>query len=136
MWSITAKSFESRDGMVDRVNCIEIEWKTEDGKQVMSEKAGSGFLVEAGLVLLAMGFTGPGRNEIADGLGLERDGRGNIKVSAAGMTGADGIFSAGDMSTGQSLVVRAINDGRRCGAGIIKYLKRGSIRGKAFQDEQ
>ena len=80
-------------------------------------------MLEADLVLVAMGFERPERNPIVENLELEEDGRGNLKVSPGGMTGVAGVFGAGDMCLGQSLVVKAIADGRTAAQGIRKYLE-------------
>jgi glutamate synthase (NADPH/NADH) small chain len=76
------------------------------------------------MVLLAMGFTGPGNDTLIDGFGLERDARGNVKVDAGMMTSVKGVFSGGDMAHGQSLVVTAIHSGKQAARGIIDYLRR------------
>jgi len=104
------------------MRCVEIEWiKGEDGRMTFHDKPGSEFEVEAELVLLAMGFVGPGPNHLVDQLALEKDARGNINVDAKNMTSQPGIFSAGDMARGQSLVVRAIFDGRKVAYDMIDY---------------
>jgi len=74
------------------------------------------------LLLLAMGFTGPVRKGMIEELGVELDGRGNVKHDENKMTSVPGIFTAGDMARGQSLVVWAIQEGRRAAVGVDKYL--------------
>jgi glutamate synthase (NADPH/NADH) small chain len=73
-------------------------------------------------VLLAMGFLGPVRSGMIEQLGLAVDSRGNVAANADYMTSVDGIFAAGDMRRGQSLVVWAISEGRRAAASIDKFL--------------
>ena len=69
-----------------------------------------------------MGFSGPVKNGMLEELGVELDGRGNVKTDEQKMTSIPGIFAAGDMSMGQSLVVWAINEGRLAAVGVDKYL--------------
>jgi glutamate synthase (NADPH) small chain len=82
----------------------------------------SEFILEVDLVLLAMGFTGPVRPGMIEQLGLAVDNRGNVAADANYMTSVDGIFAAGDMRRGQSLVVWAISEGRKAAAAIDAYL--------------
>jgi glutamate synthase (NADPH/NADH) small chain len=74
-------------------------------------------------VLLAMGFTGPQRNGLLTDLGVEFTARGTVAVDAHWMTSAPGVFSAGDMQRGQSLIVWAIAEGRSAARGIDAYLR-------------
>jgi glutamate synthase (NADPH) small chain len=83
---------------------------------------GSEFTLDADLVLLAMGFLGPVRNGLLDSLGVQLDSRGNVQADANYMTSVPGIFAAGDMRRGQSLVVWAISEGRHAARGIDQYL--------------
>ncbi|MDZ4131629.1 MAG: FAD-dependent oxidoreductase, partial [Dethiobacteria bacterium] len=112
-WSIRPVRFEGDDsGVVKRLHCIEVEWVSKDGQYIPVDKPGTDFSIEADLVLLAMGFLGPGPDPLADVLALQRDSRGNIFVDSNHMTSKAGIFSAGDMARGQSLVVQAMADGK------------------------
>jgi glutamate synthase (NADPH/NADH) small chain len=83
---------------------------------------GTEFAIEADLVLLAMGFTGPVRGGMIEQLGVALDGRGNVLADENYMTSAPGVFTAGDMRRGQSLVVWAIREGRNAAHGIDRYL--------------
>ncbi len=83
---------------------------------------GTGFTLETDLVLLAMGFTGPVKGGMIEQLGVELDARGNVAADANYMTSVPGIFAAGDMRRGQSLVVWAIAEGRKAARGIDAYL--------------
>jgi glutamate synthase (NADPH/NADH) small chain len=125
IWSVMTKAFVGHKGRVKKLRVADVAWKASEGGavQVPVEKSGTEFEVEADLVLLAMGFTGPGKNRLVEDLGMERDARGNVKADARNMTSAEGIFVAGDMARGQSLVVRAIADGRRAADGMIHYLE-------------
>ncbi|MEA3360261.1 MAG: FAD-dependent oxidoreductase [Thermodesulfobacteriota bacterium] len=88
------------------------------------ERLGTEFNIEAEMAILAMGFVGPGNKELVSNLGLGLDGRGNIRADAQHMTNVPGLFVAGDMSQGQSLVVRAIAHGNKTANGIISYLEK------------
>ena len=83
---------------------------------------GTEFELEADLVLLAMGFTGPVRNGLIEDLGVALDSRGNVQADANYMSSVSGIFAAGDVRRGQSLVVWAIAEGRKAARGIDEYL--------------
>jgi glutamate synthase (NADPH) small chain len=83
--------------------------------------SGSEFTLEVDLVLLAMGFLGPVRGGMIEQLGLAVDGRGNVATNNF-RTSVDGIFAAGDMRRGQSLVVWAISEGRQAAAAVNEYL--------------
>ena len=83
--------------------------------------AGTEFTLDADLVLLAMGFLGPVRNGMIEELGLTLDARGNIATTDY-MSSVNGIFAAGDMRRGQSLVVWAISEGRKAAAAVNEFL--------------
>ncbi len=83
---------------------------------------GTEFTLDADLVLLAMGFLGPVKGGLLDSLGVKLDPRGNVQASDAYMTSIPGVFAAGDMRRGQSLVVWAIAEGRQAARGIDQYL--------------
>ena len=81
---------------------------------------------DADLVLLAMGFVGPERHGLIDGLGIALSERGTVGRDAGWMTNVPGVFATGDMQRGQSLIVWAIADGRSCARGVDAYLMGGS----------
>jgi glutamate synthase (NADPH/NADH) small chain len=83
---------------------------------------GSDFDLPCDLVLLAMGFTGPEQNELTDGLGLELTERGTVGRDDSWSTNVDGVFVAGDMGRGQSLIVWAIAEGRSAAAALDEWL--------------
>jgi len=83
---------------------------------------GTEFTMDADLVLLAMGFTGPVKNGMIEQLGVELDARSNVKTSAEYMSSVPGVFAAGDMRRGQSLVVWAIAEGRKAARAVDAYL--------------
>jgi glutamate synthase (NADPH/NADH) small chain len=124
-WAVTAKAFYGENRVVKKVSCVEIEWQPDPtGPGYMPvEKPGSEFEIEADLVILAMGFVGPGPSKLIDEIGIQLDARGNVKADHNQMTSVKGVFVAGDMTTGQSLVVRAIADGRKTAGKIQAYLE-------------
>jgi glutamate synthase (NADPH/NADH) small chain len=83
---------------------------------------GTEFVMDVDLVLLAMGFTGPVRKGMIEQLGVKLDARGNVETGADYMSSVPGVFAAGDIRRGQSLVVWAIAEGRKAAVGIDKYL--------------
>ncbi len=122
-WAVNTRELIGRAGRVAGLRGIGVEWHRDaGGKMVMTEKPGTEFEIEADLVLLALGFSGPSQNKIFEDLQLARDARGNLKVDARRMTSSAGVFAAGDSACGQSLVVRAMADGRAAAQGIIAYL--------------
>ncbi len=125
LWSVMTKEFSGEKGILKKLLCAEVEWvAAEEGKPpVPVEKAGTDFEVETDMILLAMGFVGPGKNRFIDELGIELDSKGNVRADAKHMTNKEGLFVAGDMTSGQSLAVRAIGDGRKAARGIAAYLK-------------
>ena len=120
-WSVGTKRFEGKNGKVEKLIGVRLEWK--DGK--MTEVAGSEFEMKADLVLLAMGFVSPTQN-VVDAFGVERDQRNNAKAATEGdkayKTNIANVFAAGDMRRGQSLVVWAIREGRQCARAVDEFL--------------
>lgn len=118
------KSFSGDNGKVSKLNAVRVDWSAPDdnGRPAMKEVPDSGFVVEADLVLLAMGFLHPQHEGMVTELGVELDPRGNIKVDQDKMTSVSGVFAAGDASRGQSLVVWAIAEGRDLAQGVDRYL--------------
>ncbi|HXJ59470.1 MAG TPA: glutamate synthase subunit beta [Verrucomicrobiae bacterium] len=110
----TAKKFESdENGQVKAVHLVNIQWsKNEKGQFVPKDVPGTERVVPAQLVLLAMGFLGP-EQPLLEALGVERDGRSNVKAEHGRFqTSIPKVFAAGDCRRGQSLVVWAFNEGR------------------------
>ena len=124
-WGVITKEFMGKKGDVEKLRCAEVRWQSpgNGAPAVPKEIPCTEFVLEADLVLVAMGFESPETNPMVESLGLEGDARGNLKVDTMGMTGVAGVFAAGDMCLGQSLVVRAIADGRKAAQGIRKYLE-------------
>lgn len=123
-WSILTKEFKGdAHGNVASLHTVEIEWTKDDsGRQTMKEISGSERTWPCQLVLLAMGFLGPEKRGAIDELGLELDGRGNVKCNSEYMSSVPGVFAAGDLRRGQSLVVWAIHEGREAARAVDKHL--------------
>jgi len=122
-WAVATKRFEGRDGRVERLVATRVDWKRDaGGAMTMTEVPGTEFALDADLVLFAMGFTGP-RAGVLDAFGVARDARSNARASVDDYrTNVDGVFAAGDMRRGQSLVVWAIREGRQCARAVDEYL--------------
>ena len=120
---VMTKSFDGKDGQVTALNTVQIEWvKDDNGRMAPKEIPGSEKRIDADLVLLAMGYTGP-ENPMLEQLGIERDERSNVKASYGRYkTSVESVFTAGDMRRGQSLVVWAINEGREAAREVDRYL--------------
>ncbi len=121
---VSTKRFVSDDnGNLKEIHTIGVKWeKDADGRMNLIEIEGSEKVLPAQLVLLAMGFTGPEKKIIRE-LGLETDPRGNVKAEHDDYrTNVEGVFAAGDMRRGQSLVVWAINEGRGAARECDRYL--------------
>jgi glutamate synthase (NADPH/NADH) small chain len=115
-WSVSTAGFTGdAAGRVRQLQAVRVDAK-------LNPVPGTEFSVEAALVLLAMGFTGPVKSGLIEQLGVDLDARGNVATDGAHMSSLPGVFAAGDMRRGQSLVVWAIAEGRRAAAGIDRYL--------------
>ena len=123
-WSVLTKRAVGADGQVEALECVRVEWVDDDsGRPKMKQIDGSEFLLEADLVLLAMGFAGPHRAGMLEQSGVALDPRGNVSADTiAYETSIEGVFAAGDMRRGQSLVVWAIREGRQCARAVDAYL--------------
>ncbi|MGF7036161.1 glutamate synthase (NADPH/NADH) small chain [Paenibacillus mucilaginosus] len=121
---INTKRFAGDDaGQVAALHTVLVDWQQDEaGRFVPVEVPGSEQVVPAQLVLLAMGFTGP-ESPVLEQLGVERDERSNARaVYGRYETSAEGVFAAGDMRRGQSLVVWAIQEGREAAREVDRYL--------------
>ena len=126
-WCVSTQEFVGRDGKVVGLKGVEVEWQLQDGRMVPVTKDGTDYEVQADMVLLALGFVGPGRNTLADAQRLEKDSRGNICVNEQHQASQENIFASGDMVSGQSLVVHAIADGMQTAVSILAYLKQKGV---------
>jgi len=110
------------NGHVKELHTVRIEWARDNGKFQMRDVPSSDKVFSAQLVLLAMGFLGP-EDQLLQKLGVERDPRTNVKAEHGKFaTSIPGVFAAGDMRRGQSLIVWAINEGRGAARECDRYL--------------
>jgi glutamate synthase (NADPH/NADH) small chain len=115
-FSVMTQKFLGDKGVVKKLHCIRVDDK-------MKPVPGSEFDIDAGLVLLAMGFVHPVHEGMLKSLGVALDPRGNVKADTnAYQTSLPKIFAAGDMRRGQSLVVWAIREGRQCARAVDQFL--------------
>ena len=123
LYAVSTKRFvDDGNGHVRALELVEVAMKAVDGRTQFEEVAGSSHELPADRVFLAMGFTGPERAGLLDGLGVALSERGNVQRDANWMTSVDGVFAAGDIQRGQSLIVWAIAEGRAAAAAIDRYL--------------
>ena len=118
MWSILTKKFYGESGKIEKVGCARLTW----GEKGFTEIPGSDFLLNADLVLLSMGFIPFKDSKLVKGFSIAQDEIGNIKVDDSYKTSEKGVFAAGDSVTGASLVVRAINHGRKASEFVHAYV--------------
>lgn len=121
-WSVMTKKFSGDQTYVSRLHCCEVEWYQKGRQWKSKEIEGSDFIIEAQVVLLAMGFVHVVHEGLVKDIGLALDGPGNVKVDNY-QSSEPWVFAAGDTASGASLVVRAINSGREAAAAIDKWLK-------------
>ena len=121
-WSIVTKEFVGDSkGNLKGLKVVNVEWKVKDGKSIFEEVKDSEREIPCELALLAMGFLHPQHQGLLQQLGAELDDRGNVRCSNYN-TSVEGVFSAGDMRRGQSLVVWAISEGREAARAVDEYL--------------
>ena len=119
---LTNRFVDDGKGNVKALEVVTIEWtKGPDGRFGPKEVPGSGRTIPADLVFLALGFVGPEKPMLQQ-LGVKLDDRGNVWTDENKMTSVPGVFAAGDMSRGQSLVVWAIREGRQAAQSVDRYL--------------
>ncbi len=125
---VTKELVGDSSGQVRGIDTVRVEWKKDpQGKWVMSELPGTERRFDADLVLLAMGFLGT-EDDVVDALEVEKDAKGNVKAAYGRFAASqEGVFAAGDMRRGQSLVVWAINEGRAVAREVDRYLAKSSV---------
>lgn len=121
-YAINTSEFVGRDGRVSALRTHRVEQVFTEGRMSFEPIEGTEQEFAADLVLLAMGFTGPERNELIDGLNIDLDARGNVTRDGEYQTSVDGVYVCGDMGRGQSLIVWAIAEGRSCAAAVDRKL--------------
>lgn len=114
-WSLATKKILTENGKVCGAEVVQVQWdKDSSGRFVMSEVPGTEQVIKAELILLSMGFVSPEHQGLLDALKVEYDARGNVKTATDnGLTNVSKVFACGDANSGASLVVRAIDSGRR-----------------------
>jgi len=127
-WSIVTKNFEGNNGRVAQADCVKVEWKKHNGKHTMVEVSGSEFSLDVDMVILAMGFTGVEQGRLIEDLNIKLSERNTVAVDENYMTSEPGVFAAGDVTLGPSLVVRAVFHGREAAQGIHNYLEKHSLK--------
>jgi glutamate synthase (NADPH/NADH) small chain len=117
-WSVSTVKFTGdENGRVKQLHAVRVGPAPK-----FAPMPGTEFTLDVDLVLLAMGFLGPVKNGMIGQLGVQLDPRGNVSTDENQMTSVAGVFAAGDMRRGQSLVVWAIAEGRNAAQGIDRYL--------------
>jgi len=127
-WSVSTTQFTGHNGHVTKLHGNRVQFANGAFTPVHD----SHFEMDADLVLLAMGFTGPVKQGLLDSLGVTYDQRGVVTVNDQFMTNLDGVFAGGDTKRGASLIVWAIAEGRKLAAGVDQYLRAGHSAKKAF----
>ncbi|MGH7350486.1 MAG: glutamate synthase subunit beta, partial [Candidatus Rokuibacteriota bacterium] len=123
LYSVSTVRFVGDDrGRVKALEVARVQLEREAGRLVFQEIPDSTFVLPCELVLLAMGFVGPERPGLLEQLGVTLSDRGNVKRDDNWMTSVPGVFTAGDMQRGQSLIVWAIAEGRSAARGVDRYL--------------
>ncbi|PWB81134.1 MAG: glutamate synthase, partial [Candidatus Methylomirabilota bacterium] len=121
-FSVSTTSFSGENGQVTTLHAHRVEMANENGRMSFTPVLGTEFELEADLVLLAMGFLGPERSGLLTELDVRLTDRGNVWRDDNWMTSVPGVFTAGDMQRGQSLIVWAIAEGRSAARAIDRYL--------------
>jgi glutamate synthase (NADPH/NADH) small chain len=123
VYSVSTQAFVGgASGRVTALRAARVERSGVNGRAVFQPVPGSEFELRADLVLLAMGFTGAERTGLLEQFGVRITDRGTVWRDQAWMTSVPGVFTAGDMQRGQSLIVWAIADGRSCARGVDLFL--------------
>jgi glutamate synthase (NADPH/NADH) small chain len=122
-WSVATTAFSGENGRVHKLHGARLERRVfADGRTDFARMPGTEFELDADLVLLAMGFTGPVKSRLLVDIGVQLDARGNIATDHAHRTSVPGVFSAGDARRGASLIVWAIREGRDAAEAINVWL--------------
>ena len=128
-WSVATVAFSGdENGRVKRIHAVRLDRQiTADGRSDYMRVPGTEFEMEADLVLLAMGFTGPVKDKLLVDLAVGLDARGNVATDLAHRTNIPGVFAAGDARRGASLIVWAIREGRDAADSIDRWLREESM---------
>lgn len=123
-WAVLTKKFSGENGNLKKIICTQVDFSQKDnrGCPIMKEVPNSEFEIETDLAILAVGFLHPEHQGLLKELEVKLDAKGNVSTDANFMTSSKGVFSAGDMHRGQSLIVWAIAEGRKAAHHIDTYL--------------
>jgi glutamate synthase (NADPH/NADH) small chain len=122
LYAVSTRRFLGENGRLTALQLVKVEAVNEGGRLTFKDVPGSEFELKADLVFLAMGFVGPEKPGMLTQLGVKLNERGNVVRDTNWMTSVPGVFTAGDMQRGQSLIVWAIAEGRSAARGVDKYL--------------
>lgn len=125
-YAIMTKRFSGEQGKVKKLHAVRLNFGPKDpvtGRRDMKEIPGTEFEENVDLVILALGFVGPVKQGMLTELGVALDERGNVKAGRDRMTSVPGVFAAGDMRRGQSLIVWAIQEGKETAQAVHAYLE-------------
>lgn len=125
-YSILTKRLSGENGILKKLHAVRLNFgpkETLTGRRNMKEIPGTEFEENVDVLILALGFLGPVKHGLLEELGVELDERGNVKTEKNRMTSIPGVFAAGDMRRGQSLVVWAIHEGRIVAEGVNTYFQ-------------
>jgi len=124
IWSLSTRRFTGTDGVLKGVEVEDVHWEKTNGRYSMKPVPDTIQIMEADIVLLALGFVHPVIEGLVSELELELDGRNNIKTDNNLSTNISKVFAAGDSVTGATLVVNAIASGRKAAKEIDKFLRK------------
>jgi len=134
-WGISTTGFSGEHGVVEKLHAVRVRLGAPDpssGRRALAVVPDSEFTLDVDLVLLALGFLGPVRPGMLEELGVELTNRGNIATQPGHYaTSLPGVFAAGDMRRGQSLVVWAIAEGRGAALEVDQYLRQNSAQSRS-----
>jgi glutamate synthase (NADPH/NADH) small chain len=122
MWGVMTKKMTGAETRVSKINCCKVEWLQKDGSWKLKELPETEFILDADIVILALGFLHVSHEGLIIDMGLDLNKRGDVSVRNF-QTTEPWVFAAGDTITGASLVVRAIDSGRGAAAAIDKWLR-------------
>jgi len=121
-YEVNTKAFVAKDGKLSALECVRVEWDMSSGKPVMKEIAGSEFRIEADMAILALGFLGAEKSPMLEQLGIALSPQGLVGADSEYMTGVPGVFAAGDMRRGQSLIVWGFQEGQLAAESVDRWL--------------
>jgi glutamate synthase (NADPH/NADH) small chain len=128
-WSVSTTRLSGEDGQVRQLHAVRVELQQDERGARFAELPDSEFGLEVDLVILAMGFTGVRTDGLLANLGVTVSPRGAVSTDAQYRTNVPGVFAAGDMRRGASLIVWAIREGRDAATSIDRHLRQASAAG-------